>query len=384
MKPVANFDNFPSFGNAGTRNAPGDAKYSLGFVPADTLPAEWANYFFHGSTKGITDLNSAVRSIWSELENVLTAYGVTPNADSTEQILSVLNKIYPSFTSCSTAASEQTKSIAITGNILKAGNLYVIDMTNANSYGDGTTTYPMLSINSGTAYPICDSCGNHAKAGAWKAGQTVKMLFTGTKFLMAAGVTEILEVGNMNAPTSDAVTQAISSIGASIIGEIKIWAGASAPSASWKFCNGAELSRTEYAELFSVIGVTYGGGDGITTFNLPDMRECVPVGIGHNTTNVFDATETDPNTGSAGTQAHDEYTLGQFKDDQFQGHWHECLQIDGTGSTSHYKPDVTQNFTSAYGAYVRNPKTDNNNGTPRTGSTTHGKQVGVNYIIRVQ
>ncbi|RXJ53765.1 phage tail protein [Candidatus Marinarcus aquaticus] len=37
-------------------------------------------------------------------------------------------------------------------------------------------------------------------------------------------------------------------------------------------CNGAEVSREEYAELFAVIGTTYGVGDDITTFNLPDLR----------------------------------------------------------------------------------------------------------------
>lgn len=37
-------------------------------------------------------------------------------------------------------------------------------------------------------------------------------------------------------------------------------------------CNGAPVSRTAYATLFSIIGTTYGVGDGSTTFNLPDLR----------------------------------------------------------------------------------------------------------------
>lgn len=37
-------------------------------------------------------------------------------------------------------------------------------------------------------------------------------------------------------------------------------------------CNGAELSRTTYADLFSAIGTTYGAGNGSTTFNIPDLR----------------------------------------------------------------------------------------------------------------
>ena len=37
-------------------------------------------------------------------------------------------------------------------------------------------------------------------------------------------------------------------------------------------CNGAAISRTAYAELFAAIGITYGAGDGVDTFNLPDAR----------------------------------------------------------------------------------------------------------------
>ena len=38
-------------------------------------------------------------------------------------------------------------------------------------------------------------------------------------------------------------------------------------------CNGAAVSRTTYAELFSVIGTTYGSGDGSTTFNVPNLTD---------------------------------------------------------------------------------------------------------------
>ena len=50
----------------------------------------------------------------------------------------------------------------------------------------------------------------------------------------------------------------------------------------YKFVNGQALSRTEYAELFNLIGTTYGAGDESTTFNLPDMSGKVPVGLNVN------------------------------------------------------------------------------------------------------
>ena len=40
----------------------------------------------------------------------------------------------------------------------------------------------------------------------------------------------------------------------------------------WLKCNGAAISRTTYASLFSVIGTTFGSGDGSTTFNVPELR----------------------------------------------------------------------------------------------------------------
>lgn len=55
------------------------------------------------------------------------------------------------------------------------------------------------------------------------------------------------------------------------------YAGATAPQ-GWIVCDGAEVSRTTYAILFSVIGTSYGAGDGSSTFNLPDLRGKVPVG----------------------------------------------------------------------------------------------------------
>lgn len=46
----------------------------------------------------------------------------------------------------------------------------------------------------------------------------------------------------------------------------------SAAPAGWLFCAGQAENRTTYAALFAAIGTTYGAGDGVTTFNLPDLR----------------------------------------------------------------------------------------------------------------
>lgn len=93
MKAPVSFDNFPTFAANGSRDMnPESAKYSVGFVPADTFPAEWANYMFHGATKGVSDLNTAVASIWAENANVLTQAGISPDAESNGQLYSAIMK----------------------------------------------------------------------------------------------------------------------------------------------------------------------------------------------------------------------------------------------------------------------------------------------------
>jgi microcystin-dependent protein len=59
------------------------------------------------------------------------------------------------------------------------------------------------------------------------------------------------------------------------IGEIRLFAGNFAPS-GWAFCDGQLMSIAENDTLFALIGTTY-GGDGQTTFNLPDLSSRVPV-----------------------------------------------------------------------------------------------------------
>jgi microcystin-dependent protein len=63
------------------------------------------------------------------------------------------------------------------------------------------------------------------------------------------------------------------------VGEIRMFAGNFAP-AGWMFCEGQLLPISEYETLFNLIGTTY-GGDGQSTFALPDLRGRVPVHQGN-------------------------------------------------------------------------------------------------------
>jgi len=59
------------------------------------------------------------------------------------------------------------------------------------------------------------------------------------------------------------------------IGEIRIFAGNFAP-VDWALCDGSLLAIAQYSALFNLIGTTY-GGDGVSTFALPDLRGRVPI-----------------------------------------------------------------------------------------------------------
>ena len=79
------------------------------------------------------------------------------------------------------------------------------------------------------------------------------------------------------------------SVVTTIVGEIRIWATASAPS-GWVLCNGTaynSVSDTTFAALYAVIANIYGGSDG-TNFKVPDLRGRTPIGVG--TGDAADAT----------------------------------------------------------------------------------------------
>lgn len=98
----------------------------------------------------------------------------------------------------------------------------------------------------------------------------------------------------------------VASVPAVPVGSMQAFAGSSAPT-GWLLCNGTAVSRTTYSNLYSVIGTTYGVGDGSTTFGLPDMRGRVPMGAG--TGNQLNASGSGAITGGTGMTAR---TAGAF------------------------------------------------------------------------
>lgn len=151
------------------------------------------------------------------------------------------------------------------------------------------------------------------------------------------------------------------------VGSIQAYGGTTAPS-GWLLCQGQAVSRTEYVDLFKAIGTAFGAGDGSTTFNVPDLRETAPVGIG---------------TRESGIETHDTYTLGQFKDDQLQNIEGTFRALSGNATNPFYEKSVVG---ETYAGTTTSSRVIgfNTSLSARTGTTTHGKQLGVNYIIKAK
>ena len=60
---------------------------------------------------------------------------------------------------------------------------------------------------------------------------------------------------------------------------------------SWLLCNGQAVSRTDYADLFKLIGTKFGAGDGVQTFNIPDYQGKFLRGMGGNSANNIASTQ---------------------------------------------------------------------------------------------
>ena len=99
-------------------------------------------------------------------------------------------------------------------------------------------------------------------------------------------------VAEINKVTDDNMNEIKNTINTNTpVGVITAYAGDTAPN-GWLLCDGSAVSRTTYANLFSVLGTKCGAGDGSTTFNLPNIKGRSLVGVDPDDTdfNVVGAT----------------------------------------------------------------------------------------------
>lgn len=86
--------------------------------------------------------------------------------------------------SCATPAGSEIKVCTFSDSFeLKAGDMLSVKFTYANTYGDGSTTYPKLQVNS-TNYAMRRADGNYLRSGEWGSNTTLVFLFDGTDFVL--------------------------------------------------------------------------------------------------------------------------------------------------------------------------------------------------------
>jgi hypothetical protein len=105
---------------------------------------------------------------------------------------------------CDTPAGSEVKACTFADSFeLTAGVVVTIKFTYANTYGDGNTTYPKLSVG-GTSYPIKYATNAYAGAGAWINGQTVPFMFDGTGFILVANLMQTSVISSANTTVNGA------------------------------------------------------------------------------------------------------------------------------------------------------------------------------------
>ena len=164
------------------------------------------------------------------------------------------------------------------------------------------------------------------------------------------------------------------------IGTILSYGGDSNIPSSWILCDGRELSRMEYPDLFGIIKTRFGEGDGNTTFNLPDIRGLFLRGQGKQ-----------GGLKKANNQVYDGGNVGTYTNDQFQGFGMKINANNGgvnnAGLFYYIHESGLEGYTTAlfvdHGWYDYFKKYDNGNGEPREGDETRPANISVNYIIKI-
>lgn len=118
---------------------------------------------------------------------------------------------------------------------------------------------PTLQADGGTTYPIQSSPGVAVAAASLVTGSPYTAKFSLSN---AAWILFGFYSNPFNIPLASAMP----------------YFGTTAPNSNFVLPFGQAISRTTYAPLFALTGTTYGAGDGVNTFNLPDLRGRVPAG----------------------------------------------------------------------------------------------------------
>jgi microcystin-dependent protein len=186
---------------------------------------------------------------------------------------------------------------------------------------------------------------------------------TGT-FDLAGPATAALEAVTLDQMT-DSITAAQNTLSTTLAGQMPIgtvvsWLQGSLPT-GFLALEGGAVSRTTYAALFALWGVSYGVGDGSTTFGLPDVRGRFLRGWDN------------------GAGVDTGRTLGSTQEDEIESHKHADIVL--TGSSDDNGDPGTAVLTNGAGVYGLTTIADSETGL--TGGTeTRPKNFSIRYLVK--
>jgi microcystin-dependent protein len=167
--------------------------------------------------------------------------------------------------------------------------------------------------------------------------------------------------------------------------------GAGGAPAGWLLCDGSAVSRTTYATLFGAIGINFGGGDGIATFNLPDLRGRFVRGADHgagrdpNAATRTASAPMGPTGDSVGTLEGDAFASHQHPLTD-PGHSHLSPTTTGVAGTHETAGNASNGFDYIDGAGASPAVSTSTTGITEGatgGAETRPKNVAVNYLIKL-
>lgn len=340
------------------RQEPSKDQYQKGVVPYDTLPAAWWNWFWHEITLNEGRTVEMLDSIFAELTKLLRDAGIDTNNPE------VLNQVSSAVQTIAKWIATEERPGAVVSSSTK-GKVSVDGTTGvmtANGLGDVNNLSEGILLRSTAVDAIND--------------------------VLAQLIKETQDRTSADKQLSRAITSSI--VDTVPVGTILPFAGNNVPPSSlYAFCNGRTLDNADgtYNDLENALGTAWGNtpGDGLVT--LPDLRECVLVCCGQRT---------------SGVRNHDIYNLGEFKDDRYASHGHSNNFRLTDGPKSENRPSITSSgpgggtWVSTYTTNVQVARIDRSHkhsinislrgGITASGSgnVTHGKQVGVYYIIKIR
>jgi len=196
----------------------------------------------------------------TEMENIITNTGQALTSSDLSQISKAIS-IYAAggdfYTDSGTADAYVLNLIGSK----QSPTAYFVGMRARFVVGAANTGASTANVNSLGVKNIKKPDGSSdPAAGDLPMGQMVDLTYDGTNLRITAGLPDPVVASGIP------------------VGTMLDYAGAATPS-GYLFCYGQAVNRTTYSDLFSIIGTAFGSGDGSLTFNLPDIRGRVKVGL---------------------------------------------------------------------------------------------------------